>query len=208
MTTLQALQRSIAPLATLSIIVLGPGLGALQAETAPAAGMPVQMVQPVRPAPGFSPVKCANPSVTLTATKERMGIVRLRGTVTNDGLSALDVPLQVMYVMNVSYPPKTYNQVGISEQLCTRSLDGLAIGHVVTVDCSYQIPDFAEWIPDRPAHLPTRPPAQPTDAKRLFTLAVVRTDMAPFTPVQDCNPADTQASVELSYRTPAPAKPD
>lgn len=204
MTTLQALQRSIAPLATLSIIVLGPGLGALQAETAPAAGMPVPMVQPVRPGPEFSPVKCANPSVTLIATKGGMGTVRLRGTITNNGLSALGVPLQAEYFMNVSYPPKTYNQVGISEQLCTRSLEGLAIGQVVTVDCSYRIPDFGEWMPDRPPHLPTRPPAQPTDAKRLFTLRVVRTDMAPFTPVQDCNPADTQASVELPYRTATP----
>jgi hypothetical protein len=208
MTTLQALQRSIAPLATVSIIVLGPGLGVLQAETAPVAGIPVQMVQPLRPAPGFSPVKCADPRVTLSATKERMGIVRLRGTVTNGGSLALEVPLQVMYVMNVSYPPKTYNQVGISEQLCTQPLGGLAIGQVVTVDCSYRIPDFAEWSPDRPPHWPTRPPAQPTDAKRLFTLGVVRADMAPFTPTQDCNPADTQAFVEIWYRTPAPAKPE
>jgi len=111
----------------------------------------------------------------------------------------------VQYVMNASYPPKTYSQVGISEELCTQSFQGLTPGQIVTVNCSYRIPDFAAWIPDRPPPLPTRPPAQPTDAKRLFTLRVVRTDMAPFTPAQDCNPGDTQTSVELSYRTVAPA---
>jgi hypothetical protein len=165
-------------------------------EPVPRAQMPVPIAQP--------PV-CANPSVTLAYTTLENGTVRLTGTVANRGALALNVPVEVQYVMNVSYPPKTYSQVGISEQLCTQSFQGLAPGQILKVDCSYRIPDFANWIQDRPPHLPTRPAAQPTDAKRLFTLRVVRSDMAPFTSSQDCNAADNQTSVELSYRTVAPA---
>jgi hypothetical protein len=208
MITLKALQRCCARLATLSIIVLGSGLGALQAQTPVAIDVPVLRAPPVKQAPGFSPVKCANPAVTLTATKGRSGIVRLQGSVTNGGSLALELPLQLRYVMNVSYPPKTYNQVGISEELCTQSLGGLAVGQVVSFDCSYRIPDFADWVPERPPQTPMRPTARPGDAKRLFTLGVVRADMAPFSEAQDCNPDDTEAFVEVLYRIPATVKSD
>jgi hypothetical protein len=163
-------------------------------EPVPRAQMPVPMAQP--------PV-CANPSVTLAYTTMENGIVRLTGTVANRGALALNVPVEVQYVMNVSYPPRTYSQVGISEELCTKSFQGLATGQVVTVQCSYRIPDFASWTPDwRP--YPSAPPAQASAATRLFTLRVVRADLAPFTPNQDCNAGDNEASVELSYRAVAP----
>ena len=160
-----------------------------------------QVPQLQMPAPIARPplALCADPRIALSYTTLENGTVRLNGTVANRGTLALNVPIDVKYVMNVSYPPKTYSQVGISEQLCTQSFPGLAVGQVVTVNCSYQIPDFASWAPDWDPSKPSSPPPAAT-AKRLFTLAVVRADMAPFGPNQDCNPADTQASVELSYR--------
>jgi len=137
---------------------------------------------------------CPDLKVSLNVVKSGSGLVTLSGTVANVGSADYDLSSEAQVFMNLSYPPKTYNQVGVSEQLCTKAFTSVKKGASFPVNCSFQIPAFASWAAEAP----------PGNAKRLFTLRVVKRNMAPFTAAEDCNPDNNSKWVEVPYQEKRP----
>lgn len=132
---------------------------------------------------------CPDLKVSLTANKSHGGSVTLNGTVTNIGNAKYDTSSVAEYYMNLSYPPKSYNQIGVSEQLCTKTFKNLQKGASFAFNCTFNIPDFSAWSG-----------AGAGDAKRLFSLRAIKSDMSPFTLPEDCNPNNNGADIEVEYR--------
>ncbi|MBU4318272.1 MAG: hypothetical protein KKF30_13500 [Proteobacteria bacterium] len=128
-------------------------------------------------------------NVTLNVTKSGTGLVTLSGTITNAGLGDYAMASEARIIMNLCYPPKTYAQIGVSEQIFTKGFTQLKKGASIPIHCAYQIPNFQGW----------NAAAAPLNAKRLFTLAAVKKDMSPYQASEDRNPNNNSKAVEISY---------
>jgi hypothetical protein len=137
---------------------------------------------------------CPDLKVSLNVVKSGSGLVTISGTVSNVGSADYDLPSEAQVFMNLSYPPKSYNQVGISEQLCTKAFTSVKKGTSFAINCSFQIPAFDSWTAGSP----------PGNAKRLFTLRVIKINMAPFTAGEDCSPNNNSKWVEVPYQEKRP----
>lgn len=133
---------------------------------------------------------CPDLDVRLSAHKSGNGIVTLNGTISNKGVGDYNNPSEARIFMNLSYPPKTYAQVGVSEKLCTKAFTQLKNGATFDFQCTYQIPDFEKWVDDMVV----------SNAIRLFTLSVVKADMSPFAPGEECNEKNNSKSLEVKYQ--------
>ncbi|MBK1632656.1 hypothetical protein CKO31_18290 [Thiohalocapsa halophila] len=131
---------------------------------------------------------CADPSVSLDATQKPGGLVALDGRVANVGTLDYTADADIVVTMNVRYPPMTYNQIGISEDICRKKLGTLGAGEELKFKCNYTIPDFGSW---------TNGGAP--DALRLFTAWIQKSDYAFHTPGEDCDADDSRAWVEVGY---------
>ncbi|MDD2337553.1 MAG: hypothetical protein PHD01_13360 [Geobacteraceae bacterium] len=137
---------------------------------------------------------CPDLKVSLTVVKGRSGLVTLQGTVTNIGKGDYDMPSEAQVIMNLRYPPKTYAQIGVSDILLTKRFTKVKKGASFPVTCTFQIPDFQGWVIA----------GGKGNAKRLFTLRVMKQDMSSYEPGEDCHPEDNSKSVELESREKLP----
>lgn len=129
--------------------------------------------------------------VSLTVVKGSSGLVTLLGTVTNVGSGKFDTVSQAQVIMNLSYAPQySYAKTGVSDSLLTKPIAMMNPGAFIPINCTFQIPNFNGWIAG----------GVEGNAKRLFTLRVIKQDMSIFQPGEDCKPADNTKSIELMYR--------
>ncbi|MHC1698671.1 MAG: hypothetical protein AB9919_11545 [Geobacteraceae bacterium] len=134
---------------------------------------------------------CPDLKVSFTLLKGRTGLVTMRGMVTNVGKGEYTIVSEAQVIMNLGYPPQfSYAMTGVSEVLITLPVTKLSAGASVPVNGTYQIPNFNGWAT---ANIPG-------NAKRLFTLRVIKKDMSPYKPGEDCNPADNSKAVDLMYQ--------
>jgi hypothetical protein len=133
---------------------------------------------------------CPDLRVNLNVVKSGSGLVTLSGTVSNVGSADYDMLSVAKIFMNLSYPPKTYNQVGVSEQLGEKAFTQVRKGTSFPINCRFQIPDFAGWAT----------PGASGNAKRLFTLRVAKKNMDPFAAGEDCYPNNNSKWVEVTYQ--------
>jgi hypothetical protein len=131
---------------------------------------------------------CADPKVSVDATQKPSGLVMLDGHVVNAGTLDYTADSEIVVTMNVRYPPKTYNQSGVSEDVCRKALGKLGSGDDAKFKCTYTIPDFASWTDGGTA-----------DALRLFTVWIEKSDHTVHTHKEDCNDDDSRAWVEIGY---------
>ena len=166
--------------------VLSQGVG--HAELKPISpSIQLQKKDAVTIPPGLKLVPDLN--VTLNVTKSGTGLVTLNGTISNIGLGDYSILSEIHIIMNLSYPPKTYAQIGVSEQIFTQAFTQLKKGASMPVHCTYQIPNFQGW----------NAAAVPLNAKRLFTLVAVKKDMSPYQASEERNPNNNSKAVEISY---------
>lgn len=136
------------------------------------------------------PKLCPDLKVSLSLTKGNNGLVTIHGTVTNVGKGDYTISSMAEIIMNLSYPPQySYAMSGVSDILISKSFTKLKAGASFPVNGTYQIPNFIGWYTATAAG----------NAKRLFTLRVVKQDMSPYKPGEDCNPTDNSKSVEVMY---------
>jgi hypothetical protein len=159
---------------------------------APSSRLQIQEKPPVSAAATLK--RCPDLKVSLNVVKGGNGLVILSGTVSNVGGTDYNLPSEARVFMNLSYPPKTYNQVGVSEQVCTKVFTSVKKGASFPVNCSFQIPDFDRWTAGAP----------PGNAKRLFALSVVKKNMAPFSAGEDCDQKNNSKWVEVPYQEKRP----
>jgi hypothetical protein len=133
---------------------------------------------------------CADLKVKLKVVKNSSGLVTLNGTVSNIGNADYDIPSEARVIMNLKYPPKTYDQVGVSDLLCTKAFTKLNQDATFSFSCSYQIPNFDRWAD----------PMVTSSTRRLFTLSVVKNDMSSFKTGEDCNEKNNSRKVEVIYQ--------
>jgi hypothetical protein len=97
--------------------------------------------------------------------------------------------------MNLSYPPQySYAKTGVSDILLTTPFTKVKAGASFPVNCTFQIPKFNGWVAG----------SVQGNAKRLFTLRVLKKDMSPFKGGEDCNPENNSKYIELDYREKQP----
>ncbi|AOS84037.1 hypothetical protein BIU88_07725 [Chlorobaculum limnaeum] len=134
---------------------------------------------------------CPDLSATLTVTKSDQGRVTIDGTVTNTGKARSKTASVAEVIMNLSYAPQySYAKTGVSDILVSRSFNDLKAGDSIQVRAVYQIPDFGGW---------TSATVQ-GNAKRLFTLRVIRQDSAPYKPDEECDIENNVAEIIVFYR--------
>jgi hypothetical protein len=169
--------------------------GVSRAELKPVAPSSQMQVQEKPPASPTATLKgCPDLKVRLNVVKSGNGLVILSGTVSNVGSADYDLPSEAKVFMNLSYPPKTYVQIGVVEQLCTKAFTSVKKGASFPVNCSFQIPDFDSWAAGAP----------PGNAKRLFTLFVGKENTAPFTAGEECDQNNNSKWVEVPYQEKRP----
>ena len=138
---------------------------------------------------------CPDLKVNLTVVKGSSGLVTLHGTVTNVGSAKFDTVSEAQVIMNLSYAPQySYAKTGVSDILHVKPFTKVKTGASFPVNCTFQIPNFNGWVAG----------GVQGNAKRLFTLRVIKQDMSIFQPGEDCNPADNTMSIELAYREKQP----
>jgi len=138
---------------------------------------------------------CPDLKVSLTVVKGSSGLVTLQGTVTNVGKGDYDIVSEAQVIMNLSYSPQySYAKTGVSDILVTKPFSKVKKGTSFPIIRTFQIPNFNGWVAG----------SVQGNAKRLFTLRVIKQDMSPIKPGEDCNPADNSMSVELAYREKQP----
>lgn len=134
---------------------------------------------------------CPNLSASLTLSKGANGMVTIFGTVTNVGQGSFNVASVAEVIMNLAYAPQySYAKTGVSDILVTKSFTALKVGASFTVNTSYQIPDFGGWAPE----------SVQGNARRLFTLRVIKQDGSIYNSGEECDPGNNVASKELAYR--------
>ena len=138
---------------------------------------------------------CPDLKISLTVVKGSSGLVTLQGMVTNVGKGDYDIVSTAQLIMNLSYPPQySYAMTGVSDILLTKPFSKVSKGTSFPISRTFQIPNFNGWVSGNVQG----------NAKRLFTLRVIKQDMSPIKPGEDCNPADNSMSVELAYREKQP----
>jgi hypothetical protein len=165
-----------------------------------AMGAQVTVNQPsgqAKPLPGIQlhgtvkPMLCPDLRVNLTLVKGQNGLVTMLGTVTNIGKGDFNIASEAQVIMNLSYPPQySYAMSGVSDVLITMNFTNLKAGASFPLRGTFQIPDFGGW----------DTASVQGNAKRLFTLRVIKQDMSTYKPGEDCNPENNSKSVELMYR--------
>ena len=139
----------------------------------------------VKPTPHFK--LCPDLKANLTLSKGSNGMVKINGTVTNVGKGNYVIASVAEVIMNLAYAPQySYNMTGVSEILSSKSFTTLKPGASFTVNANFKIPDFGGWASG--------------NAKRLFTLRVIKQNMSPYQAGEDCNPDNNSTSVEAAYR--------
>jgi hypothetical protein len=177
-----------------AILLMSQGVGEAQVTAKPPSDQ-MQLPQniQVHKVPQFK--LCPDLKVSLTLVKGRGGLVTLRGMVTNVGKVDYDIVSEAQVIMNLSYPPQySYAKTGVSDILLTMPVTMLKKGASFPVKCTFQIPNFKGWVAE----------SGQGNAKRLFTLRVIKQGMSPFKPGEDCNPEDNSKFVELAYREKQP----
>jgi hypothetical protein len=164
-------------------VALFPGVG--DAEMKPLS--PIQRKDVPTVGSAFKTIP--NLNVNLSITKGPTGLLTLSGTISNIGTGDFAVPSEAQIVMNLCYPPKTYAQSGISDILYSKDFASLKKGASIPFSINYQIPDFGGW----------NSAAVPLNAKRLFTLRVVKKDMSVFQATEENNPNNNAKAVEINY---------
>jgi len=165
--------------------------GTVHAETVqakPSTQMQISKKTPASTKP--TQKSCPDLKIKLKVVKNSSGLVTLNGTVSNIGNADYDIPSEARYVMDLRYPPKTYDQVGVSDKLCTKAFTKLNKGASFSFSCSYQVPNFDGWID----------PMMTSGVNRLFTLSVVKNDMSTFKTGEDCNKKNNSRGVEVKYQ--------
>jgi hypothetical protein len=133
---------------------------------------------------------CADIKASLVLTKGANGQVTIFGTVTNMGKGSCNIPSVAEVIMNLAYAPKfSYMMSGVSDVLASKPFTVLKAGESFTVNTAFQIPDFGGW----------NPAVAAPNAKRLFTLRVIKQDGSPYKTGEDCDPGNNTAAFELSY---------
>ncbi|NTW83226.1 MAG: hypothetical protein HGB36_07640 [Chlorobiaceae bacterium] len=133
---------------------------------------------------------CADIKASLTLNKGTNGLVTISGTVTNIGKGNFNTASVAEMIMNLAYAPKySYMMTGVSVIMVSKPFSTLKAGESFAVNTSYQIPDFGGW----------NPAVAAPNAKRLFTLRVIRQDGSPYMSGEDCNTGNNTASGEVSY---------
>lgn len=134
---------------------------------------------------------CADLIANLTVTKSDTGRVTITGTVTNAGKAHCKTASVAELIMNLSYAPQySYAKTGVSDILISRSFNDLKAGDSIQVNAVYQIPDFGGW----------SSATVQGNAKRLFTLRVIRQDGAPYRPDEDCDIENNVADAVVFYQ--------
>ncbi|MRR57448.1 MAG: hypothetical protein EG824_04455 [Deltaproteobacteria bacterium] len=138
---------------------------------------------------------CPDLKVNLTVVKGSSGLVTVNGTVTNVGGGKFETVSEAQVIMNLSYSPQySYAKTGVSDILLNKPVTKVKPGASIPINCTFQIPNFNGWVAG----------GVQGNAKRLFTLRVIKQDMSTFTSDEDCNPADNTKSIELAYREKQP----
>jgi len=133
---------------------------------------------------------CPDLKVSFTLVKGSNGLVTMQGMVTNVGKGDYDILSKAQVIMNLSYAPQySYAMSGVSDVLISTPFTKLKAGASFPVNGTYQIPNFNGWVSA----------TVQTNAKRLFTLRVIKQDMSTYKPGEDCNPGDNFKSAELTY---------
>ncbi|NTU97091.1 MAG: hypothetical protein HGA62_04655 [Chlorobiaceae bacterium] len=133
---------------------------------------------------------CADIKASLVLTRGAYGQVTVFGTVTNAGKGSYNIPSVAEVIMNLAYAPKfSYTMSGVSAILASKPFTALKAGESFKINASYQIPDFGGWNPAGAA----------PNARRLFTLRVIKQDGSPYTSGEECDPGNNTAAFELSY---------
>ncbi|RQW83845.1 MAG: hypothetical protein EHM79_15185 [Geobacter sp.] len=185
---------SISLLSTLGmcVAILLASQGRVQAQ--PTLKTPSGQIQPRSNIQVNEPPKlklCPDLKVSFTLIKGSNGLVTMQGTVTNVGKGDYDIMSKAEVIMNLSYAPQfSYAMTGVSDVRISTPFTKLRAGASFPVNGTYQIPDFNGWVSG----------SIQANAKRLFTLRVVKQDMSTYKPGEDCNPGDNSKSVELAYR--------
>lgn len=134
---------------------------------------------------------CADLTATLTVTKNDNGRLIINGTVTNTGKVHCKTASVAEVIMNLSYAPQySYARTGVSDILASRSINDLKAGDSIQVSAVYQIPDFGGWASANVQG----------NAKRLFTLRVIKQDGAPYKPDEECDIENNVAEIVVFYR--------
>jgi hypothetical protein len=133
----------------------------------------------------------ADLEANLTLIKADNGRLNITGTVTNVGKSSCKTASVAELIMNLGYAPQySYAKTGVSDILVSRSFNNLKAGDSIVVNAVYQIPDFGGWAS---ANLPG-------NAKRLFTLRVIKQDASSYKPDEDSNIENNVADDVVFYR--------
>lgn len=134
---------------------------------------------------------CPDLKASIILAKSSSGLVTITGRVTNVGVGDYNMASLAEVVMNLAYAPRySYNKTGVSDILLSKSFTALKRGASLTVSTSYQIPDFGGWAIG----------GLHGNAKRLFTLRIIKQDMASYTSGEDCHPENNSVSEEVIYR--------
>ena len=134
---------------------------------------------------------CPDLTAALTVTKSGNGRLTIDGTVTNTGKAHCKTASVAELIMNLSYAPQySYAKTGVSDILVSRSFNDLKAGDSIQIKAVYQIPDFGGWAST----------ALQGNAKRLFTLRVIRQDGAPWKPDEECDIENNVAQTTVFYR--------
>ncbi|MFH1152988.1 MAG: hypothetical protein V1793_04145 [Pseudomonadota bacterium] len=134
-------------------------------------------------------VTCSDPKVSFNVVKTSNGLITFNGTISNIGTKDLSIASEAQYIMNLSYPPKTYVMMGVSDILATKNFDSLNKGASLSFNCTYQIPDFGGWVQNN----------SQADAIRMFALRVMGQGYQ-YKPCDDSNMTNSMCYVEIYYK--------
>jgi hypothetical protein len=133
----------------------------------------------------------ADLEANLTLIKADNGRLNITGTVTNVGKSSCKTASVAELIMNLSYASQySYAKTGVSDILASRSFNNLKAGDSIELNAVYQIPDFGGWASVN----------LPGNAKRLFTLRVIKQDASSYKPDEDSNIENNVADDVVFYR--------
>ena len=173
------------------VAILLVSQGTVQAELR--ANPPSSQIQPPSNIQTHDALKlklCPDLKVSFTLVKGSNGLVTMQGTVTNVGKGDYDIMSKAEVIMNLSYAPQySYAMSGVSDVLISTPFTKLKAGASFPVNGTYQIPNFTGWAAG----------TVEANAKRLFTLRVIKQDMSTYKPGEECNPGDNFKSAELAY---------
>jgi len=139
---------------------------------------------------------CSDLVMHLNARKGKKGTVRLNATLTNTGpgqLSAVNGPLEVLFVVNTRYPPKTYNQCAMSEEIGRKKIGAtLKPGEKVSFSHLLKLSDFVTWNTGNVG-------SGQREVEILITAVVRRQSHQVFSRCEDLNEGNTHANTTIAY---------